>query len=279
MAIEMLSSGLQASLQDLGRCGYRHLGVPTGGAMDKVSAIRANRLLGNTDNAPVLEFTLSGPMLLFHTAVTLSITGAAFKAELNGDPVAIDTVLSAQPGDRLRLGMASAGCMGYLAVAGGFAAPLVLGGVSPIIGVYTSTQVKKGRTFGVADHFRENSDSMVLDATPLDSDHIEVCPGPEFDRLTTEERERLFSTSFSISSNSNRMAYALEHDLDLGLSGIVTGPVQPGTVQLTPSGHLIALMRDAQTTGGYARVLQFPEKSINSLAQLRPGARFQLIRG
>ena len=72
---------------------------------------------------------------------------------------------------------------------------------------------------------------------------------------------------------------ALEHDVDLGLSGIVTGPVQPGTVQLTPSGRLIALMRDAQTTGGYARVLQFPEKSINSLAQLRPGARFQLIQG
>jgi biotin-dependent carboxylase-like uncharacterized protein len=247
--------------------------------MDKVSAIRANRLLGNTENAPVLEFTLSGPMLLFHSAVTLAITGAAFKAELNGVTVEMDTVLSVLPGDRLRLGMASAGCIGYLAVAGGFAAPMVLGGVSPIIGVYTSTQVKKGRIFGVADHFRENSDSMVLDATPLDSDHIEVFPGPEFDRLTTNDQDHLFRTSFSIGRNSNRMAYALEHDLDLGLSGIVTGPVQPGTVQLTPSGRLIALMRDAQTTGGYARVLQFPEKSINSLAQLRPGTRFQLIQG
>ena len=279
MAIEILSSGLQASLQDLGRCGYRHLGVPVGGAMDKVSAIRANRLLGNTDNAPVLEFTLSGPMLLFHSAVTLSISGAAFTAELNGVTVEMDTVLNAQPGDRLRLGMANKGCMGYLAVEGGFAAPLVLGGVGPIMGVYTSTWVKKGRTFTTADHFQENSDSMVLNATPLGSDNIEVQAGPEFDRLTAEERELLFSTSFNISSNSNRMAYVLEHDLDLGLSGIVTGPVQPGTVQLTPSGRLIALMRDAQTTGGYARVLQFPEKSINALAQLPPGTRFQLIQG
>ena len=101
----------------------------------------------------------------------------------------------------------------------------------------------------------------------LNTLEIEVFKGPEFDMLSDLEKEELFIRYFSISNNNNRMACQLNEIFENKLQPIITSLVIPGTVQLTPSGKLIILMRDCQATGGYPRVLQLSEIAINVLSQ------------
>ena len=92
--------------------------------------------------------------------------------------------------------------------------------------------------------------------------------GPEFELLTKENQQKLVNKEFTISSDNNRMGYKLKEALtDFKKHQILTSAVLPGTVQITPSGVLIVLMRDCQVTGGYPRILQLTEASINCLAQ------------
>jgi allophanate hydrolase subunit 2 len=104
---------------------------------------------------------------------------------------------------------------------------------------------------------------------------LEVYPGPEFEKLSKELKEKLLQKKFSVSKNNSRMAYQLEERVHNDLQSILTQPVLPGTVQFTPSGNLIVLMRDCQTTGGYPRVFQLTEQSINLLAQKKQGDTIQ----
>ena len=96
---------------------------------------------------------------------------------------------------------------------------------------------------------------------------IEVFPGPEFEILSEDQRSNLFQQEFTIDKNNNRMAIQLNEEVKNNLDSIITGPVIPGTVQLTPAGKLIVLMKDCQTTGGYPRVLHLSEKSLNIISQ------------
>ena len=93
--------------------------------------------------------------------------------------------------------------------------------------------------------------------------------GPEFDALNEDQKSKVLDAFFTISNTINRMAIQLEEKIANTLPSIITSPVLPGTIQLTPSGKLIVLMRDCQTTGGYPRVLQLSENSINHIAQKR----------
>ena len=113
----------------------------------------------------------------------------------------------------------------------------------------------------------------------FNSKTLKVHKGPEFDRLSISEKENLFSQEFTISKENNRMAYQLSEAVQNNLTPIITSLVLPGTVQLTPSGKLIILMRDCQTTGGYPRVLQLNDKAINILSQkfTNDKIRFTLI--
>ena len=96
--------------------------------------------------------------------------------------------------------------------------------------------------------------------------------------MSNESIKILFNEEFSIGIN-NRMAYNLLEKIQDRVNSIISSGVIPGTVQLTPSGNIIILHRDSQTTGGYPRILQLNEKSLNDLAQLRTGdnIRFKLL--
>jgi len=101
-----------------------------------------------------------------------------------------------------------------------------------------------------------------------------VFEGPEFYKLSQTLDYQLKHAEFSLSTSLNRMAYQIQERLANDLEEIITGPVLPGTVQFTPAGKMIVLMRDAQVTGGYPRILQFSEKSINQLSQMRVKSKF-----
>ena len=273
--IKVVASGLLTSIQDLGRFGHRESGVPVSGAMDMASAIHANRVLGNDENEPIIEFTASGPVLEFTVDAMIAITGALFGPIVDNKVVEMNKPIWITKGSRLSFSQHEKGVRGYLAVAGGFKSEKVLGSASYYEGITKDHKLRKGTTLKLnttaqrrAFQSIDLSNAGFLD---FDDETLEVFAGPEFKLLNESAKDRLLNTRFVINPQSNRMAYVLESIVKFTAPEIITSPVQPGTVQLTPSGAINVLMRDAQTTGGYARIFQLTEMAIHKLAQKRAG--------
>lgn len=273
--ITVLKSGLQSSFQDKGRYHFRHQGVPLSGAMDLYAMELANHLVSNSEDTPVLEFTLMGPDLHFEKSCYIALTGALFSPILNGDSIPMHTRVYVEPNSTLKLGNAREGMYGYLAIQGGYELKEVLGSCSYYLSVAPHLKIEKGQQINYHSSNQKASNfSRVAPVTNhFDGNLLEVNKGPEFSSLSKTHREKLLSTKYTIGQSSNRMSIQLEHKESLSASEIITSPVQPGTIQLTPSGKLMALMRDAQTTGGYARVLQLTPEAIQRLAQKKMGSK------
>lgn len=276
--IEVLNSGVFTSIQDLGRYGFRKYGVPVSGVMDQYATISANQLVGNHPNAAVLEFALSGPMLRFNRPAKICISGADFNPQINGQVMASNQMVMVEAGDLLKIGTAKKGVYGYLAILGGFKADFVLGSHSYYAGICDKNKIKRGDIL-YTDIAVSSSDQNVKFAkirarSVIDSNQLEVSLGPDFNSLSASARESLFSLKITVSNDINRMGYRLDTAIPISAQEIITAPVQPGTIQLTPGGKLIALMRDAQTTGGYARILQLSNEAMAILAQKRTSDSF-----
>lgn len=268
--IELLSSGLHTSIQDMGRFGHRAMGVPVSGAMDSISAQKANALVGNDFNSALLEITLQGPIMRFEALATIAVTGAGSDLRIDGKPIAMYKAITVTKGTTLTFGTVRYGVRAYLAVAGGFLSETKLGSASQYQGITKRGMLKKGDFLS----FKEQTpvylnSSIKQDVALFEWDVLEVYPGPEFDLLPNSAKQLLLTQKHTIDGDNNRMAYKLKCDHDVKLSEIITSPVQPGTVQLTPNGTLVVLLRDAQTTGGYARILQLTEAAICVLSQKR----------
>lgn len=267
--LKVLQTGLYTSIQDLGRTGYRKYGVPVSGVMDDYSANRANLILNNSLDCALLECTQSGPKLLFTQATQIAICGADMKAQINEKRVDLNKPLSIQANDVLHFGKLEYGTRTYIAIKHGFKTTQVLNSQSYYKPLTTQQTIVKDQVIEYETFLDKTAPSQSLiskNEAHFNTSFLEVYPGPEFDLLTKVQVNNLLDQPFHIAIN-NRMAYQLEEPLVNSLPAILTSSVLPGTVQLTPSGKLIVLMRDAQTTGGYPRILQLTEQAINQLAQ------------
>jgi biotin-dependent carboxylase-like uncharacterized protein len=272
--LKVIKSGFFTSIQDLGRFGFRSYGVPVSGAMDTYAFQFANVLLGNSKEDAVLEMTMTGGEFRFTKPTYIAIAGAPMKAELNNVPIEYNRIIEIKTDDILCFDRATLGVRTYLAVRGGFISEKVLGSRSQLKPITLIDKIKKGSSVdynGINDKIEKSYASIQFDGSIFTKTDIEVFKGPEFEQLTMAHKSLLFSNDFKISKLNNRMAYQLEPLMANALSPILTSPVIPGTVQLTPMGNLIILMRDCQTTGGYPRILQLTRESINILAQKSTG--------
>ncbi|MCP9199799.1 biotin-dependent carboxyltransferase family protein [Gramella sp. GC03-9] len=277
--MEVLQPGLFSSIQDLGRFGFQKYGVPQSGVMDRYAMRIGNLLLGNLQEASVMEMTFQGPQLKFNSPTRICITGADLSPQLNNEPVENFEPIQVKEGDELKFGRRKRGFRSYLAIEGGFDTGEVMGSQSWYEGITSEFRLKKGMRLAYSAEQVSEIDthsSIRIDMDYLEDGEIEVYPGPEFELLPQTHRTRLFNADFGIEDSSNRMAVQLKETLQNELEPITTGPVLPGTIQLTPSGKMIILMRDCQTTGGYPRILQLSETGIQALAQKMPGERISL---
>jgi allophanate hydrolase subunit 2 len=159
-------------------------------------------------------------------------------------------------------------------VKGGFLSPLILGSRSMYKPVTPVNALKKEDLLTYRSLDRDsNKHNANVRFSPeiIESDVLEVYKGPEFNKLQPQIQKQLLELNLKVSKFNNRMAYQLAPTFNNNLDQIITAPVLPGTVQLTPSGQLIVLMRDCQTTGGYPRVLQLTEKAISIMSQKTTG--------
>ena len=275
----VIDTGFFTTIQDSGRFGYRDIGVPVSGAMDAIAANIANSLLENKQDDAVLEITMTGPTLEFDEPTFIALSGAEMSASINGIEISNNEVHKINAGDVLSYGKMKNGFRSYLAVKGGLKTNEVLGSRS-----YFKTLTKINR-LKVHDAIAYDS-TMDFEAkishiktAPYHKEHkLKVYPGPEFNLLEEEFRDQIFSRSFTIAKEYNRMAYQLEEIINAPRIPMITSANIPGTVQLTPGGKLIILMRDGQTTGGYPRILQLSETSISLLSQKRFGDRISFLK-
>lgn len=279
--IKVLKSGLYTSIQDLGRIGYRNIGIPVGGSMDTISAGMANLILNNILNDAVLEITLSGPTLQFESSTIIVLTGGDMSPKINDVSIVNYKPFQVGKGDVLSFGKLLVGARCYLAVKNGVKSEVKLGSKSQFNSITSSSRVCKGDEVKIDSNSSLSISKGVLynGNQFFKTDQIEVFPGPEFDMLSKNERHKVLDSFCTVSKNNSRMGYQMEEVLIKHEYSQITSPVLPGTIQLLPSGRLVILMRDAQTTGGYPRILQLTEKSISILAQKKKGnkIRFKMV--
>jgi len=275
--IKVISKGLYTTIQDKGRFGFRNIGVPSSGYMDSESAETANLIINNPKDNPVIEATLIGPTLEFKKSTFICITGGQFSPTLNERKISSYSVVEVNEGDILKINNSIIGSRCYISIKGTIISDMVLGSKSFYHQITDSTIIQDGDILLFDTNIRTpeidyNYKKFKLNKT------INVFRGPEFEYLSNESTNTLFNSEFSIGIN-NRMAYNLSEKIQDGVNSIISSGVIPGTVQLTPSGNIIILHRDSQTTGGYARILQLNDRSLNDLAQLRTGdnIRFKLL--
>jgi biotin-dependent carboxylase-like uncharacterized protein len=278
--IQVIKPGLYTSVQDLGRFNSLEYGVPVSGCMDKTSASIANAILNNNSDCALLEMTLKGGHFRFMVSTNLCITGADMSPLLNNRPVKMYTAIFVQAGDELRMHRASQGSRCYLAVSRGIKTPKIMNSRSMYNGVTANFRIVKDDELAIEEAASKLKSNAAIKGTIKNHKNIflNAYKGPEFDQLKPHQIETLGSVSFTISKDSNRMAFPLEENFSNELDPIITSLVLPGTVQLTPGGKLIILMRDCQITGGYPRVLQLTKTAINNLAQkqLKTKIRFNI---
>lgn len=280
--VEVLKDGFYDSIQDLGRVGFQQYGVPYSGTMDHYAASLANGLLGNNKNDAVMEITMTGPKLKFHCNTVICISGASLFPMVNESVIENNKVIQISKNDILSFGKLNYGFRCYLAVLGGFLTEQVFNSKSMYQGITKTFKIKKNDLLPIFENtmqLNEKYATIKPNTSYLQTKTINVFKGPEFDKLSENQKKQLFSKEYTVSKNNNRMAYQLEESLENKLKPIITSLVLPGTVQLTPSGKLIVLMRDCQTTGGYPRILQLEEKALDVLAQKFSGQqiRFQMV--
>ena len=272
--IKVIQPGLFTTIQDGGRHGYRNIGIPTSGFMDQESAWAANKIVDNDREESLIEITLKGPTLLFNKNCTISITGGDFNPLINDIPIKMYESININLGDTLKINNTKNGARSYLAISGGINVKSIFGSKSFLSNISESYYLRKGDEIKISD----NSNNKILKKNKLKfklNRSMEVFKGPEFDLLSIKVKNMLFKNKFTIRTNS-RMAYNLEEKVQTGIKSIISSPVLPGSVQLTPSGKMIILHRDCQTTGGYPRILQLSRNSLNNLSQLKSGEKIEL---
>lgn len=285
--VEVIRPGPGSTVQDLGRVGHAHEGVPRAGAADGPSLQAANARVGNPAGAGALETTLAGPTLRFPAGGLVAVTGADAPVTVDGAPVGAFPV-PVPPGSVLAVGVARRGVRSYVAMAGGVALPPVLGSLStdtlsglgpaplregdilPIGAVGSDGPVPSGsrRRVAAPTPLPDRADVVVVRATP----------GPRADWLATGELDRLFSTEMTVSPVSDRVGVRTEglelvprNRRELPSEGVVAG-----AVQVPSGGRPIVLLANHATTGGYPVVAVVEDEDLPVLAQTRPGSRIRL---
>lgn len=274
MEMTVIRGGMLTTVQDRGRPGHRAAGVPLGGAVDPFASRVANLLVGNAEDAAVLECTLLGPELVFSADTLVALGGVDFDGLAAWQPRVV------RAGENLRLGAARRGCRGYLAVAGGIDVAPVLGSRSTYLrggfGGFQGRALRDGDVLAVPDLARRPTDHWRIDPRILPaygaSPVVRVVRGAQ----TDEFGGALFAAEFRLLPQSDRMGIRLGGSKLVRIGGageLVSTAVAPGTVQVPADGQPIILMADAQTLGGYPQAASVISVDLPLVAQLRPGDR------
>lgn len=280
MTITIRETGPLATVQDLGRPGYAHLGVPGSGAADRGAMMLANRLVGNTVSAATIECTLGGLTLTTDTDVLMAVTGADTVVRVDGTPVGVAAAVALRAGSELSVDAPSWGCRNYVAVRGGVDVPPVLGSRSTdVLSGLGPAALSAGDRLHVGD---DAQDWPEVSSAPPDTDHprivvLDCSPGPRRDLVA--DASMLYGGVWEVTAHSNRVGVRL--DRPAGGSGLLehrddagelrSEGIAHGSVQIPPNGRPVVFLADHPVTGGYPVIAVLDAPSLDAAAALVAG--------
>ncbi|MEG3630334.1 5-oxoprolinase subunit C family protein [Streptomyces poriticola] len=284
-ALAVVRAGALTTVQDRGRPGHAHLGVPHSGALDGPAAALVNRLVGNPPEAAVLETTLDGCALRPRSSVTVAVGGAPCSLAVDGRPVPWAAPVRVPAGALLAVGRAVRGVRTYVAVSGGVAVEPVLGSRSTdLLSGLGPPPLTDGTVLPLG---RPGVPHTRVDAAPQPAPPAElvlrVTPGPREDWFTPEAVRTFTTRAYRVSPASNRIglrtegpALARSRPGELPSEGMVLG-----AVQVPPDGGPVVFLADHPTTGGYPVIGVVSHADLPAAAQAVPGTpvRFVRVRG
>jgi biotin-dependent carboxylase-like uncharacterized protein len=269
--IVVVSGGPLTTVQDLGRPGRAHLGVPLAGAVDRAALRAANRLVGNASAAAGLETTLVGPELLAERDLVVAVTGGRCPVTVDGMGVPFGVAVTVRRGRTLALGPVTAGVRSYLAVRGGLDVPAVLGSRSTCtLSGLGPAPLAAGDRLAVGAAVEG---AVTFEALPEIAEEpvLRLLPGPREDAFV--DPQVLTTSPYAVTPSGDRTGLRLE---GLGLQRLSTEElpsegVVPGAVQVPPDGQPILFLANCPTTGGYPVIGVVPARDLAHAAQARPG--------
>lgn len=290
MTLKIVKPGLATSIQDLGRPGYFHLGIPMGGAMDRLALRAANLLVGNDEGAACLEAAFMGPEIEFTAPATIAVTGGDMPVKLDGEEKPGWTAIKVKAGQVLSFGFLQSGARIYIAVSGGITTKPALGSRStyPIgalggvdgrgiiagdeLPVGDSAGTTEGRT--VAPHLRRGPGKPV---------ELRMLPGLYIHRITDAARDRFFAEEWKVAPEADRMGVRFRGGSPMDFvprtppfgagsdpSNIVDGCYSYGSIQVPSGTEPIVLHRDAVSGGGYFTIGAVISADMDLIGQLQP---------
>jgi biotin-dependent carboxylase-like uncharacterized protein len=285
--VEVIDPGLANSIQDIGRTGYRHMGIAVSGCLDSLLARCANALVGNPAECACIEVRAAGPALAVRQGrVRVALTGAltATLTRCGGGEQEVHPwqSVSLDPGDELRVGFAAGGAA-YVAISGGFATPLQLGSRSTYRRAEIGDPIALDMRIPCAALPHRGTYEYSADPWRHDEGPIRVILGPQDDHFTPEAIAGLLNSDYKATAQSDRMGMRLEgmalaHRAP-ALADIVSDGATLGAIQVPGNGQPIILLADCQTAGGYPKIATVISADLPRLAQVRTGQaiRFQAV--
>lgn len=299
MAIKLLKPGLATTIQDAGRPGYYHLGIPLSGALDQESYLLGNLLVGNEEGAASIECTLMAPELSFEADAVIAITGAVAALRINGAEVARNTAVAVKVGDTLKFDFLKMGARLYIAVAGGIDVPQVLGSRSTYgLGAFGGFGGRKLQAGDVLPVGQASAKTVAGKTAPdgvlpvLQKEvALRVLPGLYFHRVTEESVQTFFSDNWSVAPEADRIGYRYRNGKPLKFldrtppfgagsdpSNIVDAGYPYGSIQVPAGREPIILHRDAVSGGGYAMLGTVISADMDLIAQMQPNHKARFVQ-
>ncbi|MEM1129959.1 MAG: biotin-dependent carboxyltransferase family protein [Pseudomonadota bacterium] len=300
MPVNVIQAGIQTSIQDLGRPGYYHLGIPIGGAMDRYALRAANLLVGNSEDAAGLEAVFMGPELEFTEAATVAVCGAELPPKVNGAARETWSAFDVAAGDVLSFDFLQSGARGYIAISGGIATPPALGSRSTYaigaLGGYEGRAVQPGDTLPLGGQKATGRSGKVvpqdLRRGPAEDGALRMLPGLYWHRITAEAQKTFFEDTWKVANEADRMGYRFQggHAMEFepreqpfgagsDPSNITDACYPYGSIQVPSGTEPIILHRDAVSGGGYFMIGTVISADMDLIGQMQPNrtARFEEV--
>lgn len=297
MAINVIKPGLSTTVQDLGRPGYYHIGIPTSGGMDTLSLAAANLLVGNKAGDAVLEAVFMGPELEFTSDAMVAVTGAEMPPKVDGVEQAGWTAFPVKKGQVLSFGFLKSGARAYIAVSGGIDVPVVLGSRSTYtlgaLGGFKGRKLEAGDVLPVGQGAGGAGKSLPehLRRKPGMPAELRMLPGLYWHRITEAAGERFFEDTWKVAPEADRIGYRFKAGRPLEFvdreqpfgagsdpSNIVDACYPYGSVQVPGGTEPIVLHRDAVSGGGYFMVGTVVSADMDLIGQLQPHTPTRFVK-
>lgn len=298
MTLKIINPGLSTSIQDLGRPGYFHLGIPMGGAMDRYAMRAANMLVGNSEDAAGLEAVFMGPQIELTKAMTVAVTGAIMPILVDGKEQEPWTAFDVEAGQTLSFGYLQSGARIYIAFGGGITTPPALGSRStyPIgaLGGIEGRAIAAGDEIPVGKGISGRAGKSVREELRRGPDtpaQLRVLPGLYWHRLTEAAGQGFFDDDWTVAPEADRMGYRFKGGRPLEFvdreqpfgagadpSNIVDGCYSYGSIQVPGGTEPIVLHRDAVSGGGYFTLGAIISADMDLIGQLQPHTPVKFVK-